>query len=130
MNSKSKVVEQMNEINMKIKDLRIEKCLLIEKELMYLKTRINTILTKFNKKYDPKIEKVIVMGKNELSLLYDANEFLVADTGMNLKLSGSGLISKVWNMTIYICDVESFLEIFGKADNVVFVDERYAAEQK
>lgn len=130
MNIKSKAVEQMNEIGMKIQDLEIEKCLLIEKELIHLKTRINTILTKFNKKYDPKIKKVIAMGKDELSLLYDAHEFLVRDTGMNLKFSDSGLISKVWDMTIYTCDVGSFLEIFGKADNVVFVDERYAVEQK
>lgn len=123
MRNRLEVIEQMNKIDDKIHELKADKCSLIGKELACLKTQINTVLTKFNKRYDSTIEKVLIMGRMELSLLYDAHEFLNASE-LNLELNDSGLISKIWGMTIYTRDVISVLEVFGKADNLMFVEEK------
>lgn len=123
MKNRLEVIEQMNKIDDKIHELKEDKCSLIGKELACLKTQINTILTKFNKRYDSTIEKVLIVGRMELSLLYDAHEFLNTSE-LNLELNDSGLISKIWGMTIYTRDVISVLEVFGKADNLMFVEEK------
>lgn len=123
MENRLEVADQMSKIDDKIQELKAEKCSLIGKELTYLKTRINTILTKFNKRYDPAIEKVLVMGRMELALLYDSYEFLnVSELG--LELNDNGLINKIWGMTIYTKDITSILEVFGKADSLIFVEEK------
>lgn len=123
MESRLEVSEQVSKIDSKIQELEAEKCSLIGKELTYLKTRINTLLTKFNKRYGSSIEKILVVGRMELSLLYDAHEFLEA-AGLNLELSDNGLINKIWGMTIYTKDITSILEVFGKADSLIFVEEK------
>jgi hypothetical protein len=117
--------DQLNEIDSEIQELKDKKYSVVEKEWRYLKTRINILLTKFNKEYDSGIKKVIVMGKIELSLLYEAFEFLSIGHALNVELTDSGLISEIWDMEIYSCNTISFLKIFGKADNILFVEERY-----
>ena len=105
--------ERVENIERKLKELNIEK------RLMALRADINNKLVEFKMNIGD-AKKIIVLGRNELNLLYDAHELLEIESEFKLDFNEKGFIDKVWNMDIYVSDAGSCVDIFGKADNIIY----------
>jgi hypothetical protein len=107
--------EKISKIEREIQELEVKK------DFTYLSDKINTVSTEFKKKYSITAKKVLILGKNELDLLYKSYDFFGRTLGEDSMTDG--FITSVWGMDIYTSDVDSFVGIFGKANNIIFVED-------
>lgn len=117
MEIKQGAVPRMAKIKNRLQELNKEK------DLMCLRAQINDALTEFVREYGYIEEKVLIIGRKELVLLYEAHALSDIESTFKLELDDDGFIVRVWSMDIYTGNVDSFIGVFGKTNNIMFVEE-------